>query len=68
MEGAGTPSVEWYTWQPDDLQKVRTAWQEAEPVIESYARLEKWYCQDEDNDSKLLRFITTGCGVDELKC
>ncbi len=67
MEGVGTPSVEWYTWQPDDLQKVRTAWREAEPVIDSYTRLEKWYCQDEDNDSRLTNFITTGCGIDELK-
>lgn len=65
-EGAGTPSVNWYTWQPDDLQKVRVTWQKAQPVIESYDRLEEWCGYDEDNVSKLLHFIQTGCGSTEL--
>ncbi len=67
MEGAGTPSIEWYTWQPDDLKKVRAAWQEAEPIIESYDRLEKWGWYDQANIPRLLQFIQTGRGVTELK-
>ena len=66
IECAGAPTFKWHTWQPDDLKKVRAAWREAEPVVRSYNRLQRWYLDDENNVFKLLHFIRTGRGLAEL--
>lgn len=65
--GGPSPDNLWLRWTSDaEVEQVKSAWRRAQPVIDQFRRLMKWYEADPSRITLLANFLMEGINHEQL--